>query len=153
MIKVRAHHGMCLFFFIGKGYSNDFTENMWSYKKMLLEENPIVKIVAELDDICAKCPNNISEEKADISNKLQALAEDSPAKECINTGSKRVCTSQDKVLRYDRAVLQYLGLESGSTMHFKDFYELVEEKILRPGNRPKICGDCSWSELCIYSSK
>ena len=153
MIKVRAHHGMCLFFFIGKGYSNDFTENMWSYKKMLLEESPIVKIVAELDDICAKCPNNIVEEKTEISNESKVLEEVSISKECRSTTSKRVCTSQEKVLRYDRAVLQYLGLESGSTMHFKDFYELVEEKILRPGNRPTICGDCSWSELCIYSSK
>ena len=27
-LKLRAHHGMCLAFFEGKGYSSAFTENM-----------------------------------------------------------------------------------------------------------------------------
>ena len=27
-LKIRAHHGMCLHFFEGKGYSNEFTAHM-----------------------------------------------------------------------------------------------------------------------------
>ena len=126
MIKVRAHHGMCLFFFIGKGYSSDFTQNMWNYKTMLLEKNPEVTIVAELDDICSKCPNNVED-----------------------TAFGRRCTSQEKVLRYDRGVLDTLGIESGTTMHFKDFYFRVEQEIIQKGHRPEICSDCGWNELCI----
>ncbi len=26
--KIRAHHGVCLYFFQGKGYSGEFVENM-----------------------------------------------------------------------------------------------------------------------------
>ena len=33
---VRAHHGLCMSFFEGKGYSDSFTANM-AEKKMLLE--------------------------------------------------------------------------------------------------------------------
>lgn len=37
--KIRAHHGMCLSFFQGKGYSGDFVENM-ARMKAILAENP-----------------------------------------------------------------------------------------------------------------
>lgn len=43
--KIRAHHGMCLPFFRGEGYSGAFVENMTRMKK-ILEENP---------EICLGC--------------------------------------------------------------------------------------------------
>ena len=41
-ISLRAHHGLCLHFFQGKGYSGAFVENM-ARKKAMLEENPLVR--------------------------------------------------------------------------------------------------------------
>ncbi len=54
--NIRAHHGMCLTFFQGKGYGGDFVENMGAMKK-ILEQNPLIRLVEGYDDVCAACPN------------------------------------------------------------------------------------------------
>ena len=56
-IPVRPHHGMCLAFFIGKGYSEGFSAHM---EKMLKEfqKNLPVRLVVHTDEICSACPNN-----------------------------------------------------------------------------------------------
>lgn len=120
MIEIRAHHGMCLFYFKGKGYSSDFTKHMAQAKEMLECGNPIVRIVTKTDYICASCPNN----------------------------EKGVCTSCGKVACYDSSVLEYCELSENCEMLFSEFQRLVKEKILIPGNRSKICGNCQWNELC-----
>lgn len=56
-IKLRAHHGMCLAFFEGKGYSAGFTAHMAQILEYLEQENPTVTVVAEADCICAACPH------------------------------------------------------------------------------------------------
>lgn len=58
--RLRAHHGMCLPFFRGAGYSGAFVENM-TRMKGILEENPIIRLVDSADDICAACPNRLEE--------------------------------------------------------------------------------------------
>ena len=45
--KIRAHHGMCLSFFQGKGYSGDFVENM-SRMKAILEKNPEISLTVPM---------------------------------------------------------------------------------------------------------
>ena len=57
---IRAHHGMCLYFFQGKGYSGEFVENM-SRMKAILEDNPEIRLMDSPDDICAACPNRETE--------------------------------------------------------------------------------------------
>lgn len=115
--NIRAHHGMCLFFFRGEGYSGEFVENMGKMKA-LLEENPQIRLMDGYDDICAACPNKLTE----------------------------TCT--EKASRYDREVLRRCGLSAGDTMPYLDFSEKVVEAILRSGVREEICGDCQWSSLC-----
>lgn len=117
--KVRAHHGMCFSFFQGKGYSGEFTDNMWAMKEKL-NENPEVILLEETDDVCAHCPNN-------------------------QEGS---CVSLDQVAGYDRQVLALCGLSAGVQIKWKDFEKLVRENILVPGRREEICGGCEWNELC-----
>ena len=58
--NLRAHHGMCLYFFRGKGYSGQFVENMGKMKAVL-EENPAIRLMDSPDDICAACPNKRTE--------------------------------------------------------------------------------------------
>ena len=58
--KIRAHHGMCLSFFQGKGYSGDFVENMVRMKA-ILAENPEIILMDGPDDICAACLNRLTE--------------------------------------------------------------------------------------------
>jgi len=119
-VNLRAHHGMCLRYFVGKGYSSQFVENMAYYKKFLEEDSPEVRIIASVDAICMKCPNNADGE----------------------------CTSCGKVHTYDMEVLKELNLNPGSAMPFLDFYEQVREKILLKGKRSRICGSCQWDAYC-----
>ena len=60
VINLRAHHGMCMYFFQGKGYSGVFVENMGAMKE-ILEENPLVRLLEGYDDVCAACPNKQTE--------------------------------------------------------------------------------------------
>ena len=117
--KIRAHHGMCLSFFQGKGYSGDFVENMVRMKA-ILAENPEIILMDGPDDICAACPNRLTE------------------------------TCAEKASRYDREVLRRCGLSVGEWLLYREFSRKVSETMLRPGVRAEICGDCQWSSLCRW---
>jgi len=56
MICLRPHHGMCLAYFEGKGYSDGFTVNM---QKMLefFEKGADIELTVSGDEICKECPN------------------------------------------------------------------------------------------------
>ena len=119
VIPLRAHHGLCLRFFQGKGYSGAFVENM-AQKKAMLEENPLVRLTDQADEICRACPNNLSGQ----------------------------CESAEKVRRYDREVLSRCGLTVGDVLPYRELTERVRKTILLPGHREEICGDCQWTDLC-----
>lgn len=119
VLKLRAHHGMCLAFFEGKGYSDTFTSHMGSVLEKL-KGNPVLQIVTNGDMICTKCPN---------------LKE----KECI---------TQEKVKTYDQEVLLACGLFEGATLSWEEFSFLIEECILKKGKRREICSNCQWNEIC-----
>ncbi|MCH5163461.1 MAG: DUF1284 domain-containing protein [Clostridiales bacterium] len=118
-IKLRAHHGMCLRYFVGKGYSNDFVKNMLNIKEEL-KTNPRVLITASPDVICKFCPGNVG----------------------------GICDSQDKVDFYDKAVLSMCNISDGTVMQYLDFENLVHKNILSQGRRKEICRGCEWDELC-----
>lgn len=120
MHKVRAHHGMCLAFFIGEGYSSSFVDNMWENKLFLERANPIVEIVDCADSICEACPFN----------------EDG------------MCQSIDKVEQYDRKVLEHCAISNGSILSWKEYFNLVNEKVIKSGIRKEICSDCEWNAIC-----
>ena len=124
LYEIRAHHGMCLAFFEGKGYSSEFVRHMQKMQTDL-EENPMVCIKKETDCICEYCPNK----------------------------EKGQCSSADKVAEYDRQVLEHCGIFADVVMPFYEFRQKVEEHILRPGKREEICGDCQWNEVCKNHGK
>ena len=49
--KLRGHHLICLNFFRGEGYCDDFIKNIY---EVLQKEK--VEIVAGPDEVCSKCP-------------------------------------------------------------------------------------------------
>lgn len=119
-IKLRAHHGMCLAFFEGKGYSAGFTAHMAQVLEYLEQENPIVTVVAEADCICGGCPN-------------------------LTDGR---CRKAALVERYDKAVLALCGMGKHSILPWQEFAARVAEYILSHGKRSEICGGCQWSSIC-----
>lgn len=117
--KIRPHHGMCLAYFEGKGYSQGFVHHMGEVLS-LLEEGTTVEMTVAGDNICSACPN-------------------------LKDG---VCETADKVEAYDRAVLSFCNLKEKEQIEFSEFTERVQEIILETGKREEICGDCQWNEIC-----
>lgn len=122
-VILRAHHGMCLAYFIGEGYSGGFTAHMSRVLAALTPDTP-VQLTAAVDMVCAACPNNLG----------------------------GVCVTDASAAGYDRAVLERCGLAEGAEMTFGAFTALVQERILGPGLRREICGGCQWDGICSRQS-
>ncbi len=118
-MDIRPHHALCLAFFRGKGYSEDFVINM-TRVKAALEAGEQVCLVAGKDAVCAACPNWQGEQ----------------------------CETEEKVCRYDRAVLERCALEPGQVLSYPELRAAADRQILQAGLREAICGDCQWTELC-----
>ena len=118
-IPLRPHHGMCLAYFKGEGYSNGFSAHM---QEMLdiFQKGAKIQLHADTDEICSACPNN----------------------------EKGCCSSFSLVEAYDNAVLEECGLKEGQKLAFPEFTEAVQKKIIETGKRTKICGDCQWNRIC-----
>ena len=106
MICLRPHHGMCLAYFEGKGYSDGFTVNM---QKMLefFEKGADIELTVSGDEICKECPN-------------------------LKEGS---CVSAGLVEAYDRKVLEACGLSEKAQMRFQEFVENVQKNVIESGKR------------------
>ena len=119
-VKLRPHHLLCLHFFEGKGYSDEFTANMTSVKLSLEQLDPRIELVRSADIICGSCPNNIN----------------------------GVCSSEEKVKRYDGTVLSICGIDTDCGLSFSRLQSIVLEKIVYPHRLQDVCGDCQWSFIC-----
>ena len=53
-ICLRPHHGMCLAYFEGRGYSRGFSVHMGKILE-LLEKDAYVKLTVGGDEICSAC--------------------------------------------------------------------------------------------------
>lgn len=121
-LNIRPHHGLCIRFFEGKGYSNAFTVHMAKVIEDLIE-NPKVCLVLKEDEICSACPN------------------------CRTAG----CETRDKVLAYDAAVLRLCNLEEEEVLDFRQFWDSITENIIEANKLSEICGDCEWAQICRSS--
>lgn len=117
--SLRPHHGMCLAYFEGKGYSDGFAAHMGEMLEKL-EKEAVLQLVVTGDEICQACPN-------------------------LQNGT---CSTEELVASYDRAVLKLCSLRENEVLKFRDFVSVVQEKILEPGRRTEICGGCQWNEIC-----
>ena len=88
-IVLRPHHGMCFQFYEGKGYSEDFTDHMGRIIREL-ERDPsqTIRLQVTTDVVCENCPNN----------------------------KNGKCSSQDKVIRYDKEVLEACEITEGQEL-------------------------------------
>lgn len=120
LFRLRPHHGLCIFFFVGKGYNTAFTKHMKNLIQILNRENPAIQLVCKTDSVCSCCPHN----------------------------KNQLCDSDCKVQRYDRAVLSYCDLRENQILKWKDFQKIIRNKILNSRNISEVCTDCQWLEIC-----
>jgi len=85
-----------------------------------LEAAPLVRLTVGTDEICRRCPNNVD----------------------------GACTTAEKTAAYDARVLALCGFAEGAVMPYSRFRGAVLERIIIPGKRADVCGDCEWDEVC-----
>lgn len=117
-VMLRPHHGLCIRFFQGKGYSEAFTAHMTKVIATLQDDTEI-KLITNADAICSACPN----------------------------WNGAVCSSQEKVISYDKSVLSAIGNPDGK-MTYGAFRKLLQTHVFDAGKFEEICGDCAWGALC-----
>lgn len=122
VLRIRPHHGLCIQFFRGEGYSESFTAGMNSVAGRL-SRGCEVELTCEADCICAACPNNL--------------------------GGR--CLSGPKVRTYDQRVLALCGLASGQTMAWSEFAGQVRRSVIDSGRLGDVCGDCECAYICHAS--
>lgn len=126
IIKIRAHHLLCIPRFYRGGYNKKFAKNM---KRICLKirKNPDIKIkviIGKSDDICHKCPYEY----------------------------KRRCVQSKEmnkwVLSQDKKVLKHLKLKENSIYKARDIFNLAMDK-LNLKNIRKVCKGCIFLDNCI----
>jgi hypothetical protein len=123
ILKIRAHHLLCMQGFQGYGYSDSFVEHMGEIVKYI-KNNPKLKIIIGdyCDSICSECKNNM----------------------------ESVCSNCENVDKMDRKLLHKLNLNSGKVVIVQEVMSLVKNKFQTQQDAYEICGDCSWREKCLW---
>ncbi len=126
MIKIRAHHLLCIPRFYRGGYDEKFADNMKTLC-MQIRSNPFIKIKVisgKADNLCKECP---------YWNK----------DECIQSAK-----IGKWVVEQDKKALKYLGLKENSVYNAKDIFNLSIEKV-NPNTISFVCENCIFLENCI----
>ena len=92
-IPLRPHHGMCLAYFKGEGYSNGFSAHM---QEMLdiFQKGAKIQLHADTDEICSACPNNIEFDDFTELVQKEILASGKRKEICGNCQWNSICESQ-----------------------------------------------------------
>ncbi|MCE5194881.1 MAG: DUF1284 domain-containing protein [Nitrospiraceae bacterium] len=118
--KLRGHHLICLHFFSGKGYDQEFIENLKRTISASLESG--LEITLGADNICEKCPN-LKDEKCSYTSNADRI-----------------------ILKMDEFALKLLGENAGAKLE----WDSVKEKIpsIFKSWMKKYCKKCSWASVC-----
>mgnify|MGYP001489649416 CR=1 FL=1 len=126
ILKIRAHHLLCMQGFQGYGYSDKFVEHMGEVVKYIKDNaQDEIMIVDYCDNICLACKNNIND----------------------------VCTNYKNVNNMDKKLLHKLKLKGEQVVKVGAVLSLVKEEFQSLQDAYEICGECSWSEKCLWISK
>lgn len=115
-MDLRPHHLLCTQGYGGKGYSEEFVENMDCLTKQLRGDTPVkIRVRFSTDDLCSHCPNKQGE---------------------------NLCSTDEKVQRFDRKTVEYFQLEEKEYI-YQDLTEKIQKQIT-PEMLEDICRGCCW---------
>ncbi len=122
--QLRGHHLICLQFYRGQGYSDDFVANLDRVQKSAAETPAL--IVSGPDDVCAACPG---------------------------LGADGTCqhpdTGEAEALRIDALALQLLDAAIGETLSLSEAHARLSGDAAAVGRwRAESCGSCLWENAC-----
>ena len=115
-MKLRPHHLLCTQGYSGKGYSDEFVENMTAITNLLRSgEDVPIELVFSTDDICAKCPSMLGID---------------------------LCEDNEKVNRLDKKVVDYFDLKEKNYIYQEVIREINAKMTAQMMD--DICSECSW---------
>ncbi len=117
--SLRPHHALCVLFFEGKGYSQEFVENMTAF---VSEPNIMLQLTTRCDTLCQACPHN-----------QNGYCED----------EAKVSLFDQRTLDLAGA-----GLETDQPIPLRKLCQQVYDAILQQGFLAEVCGECEWAALC-----
>ena len=121
MIRLRPHHALCLQTYVGKGYSNAFSENMTKISQAFNKRPTLlVHFTLGADEICAACPN-------------------------LQNG---VCSKEDSCAELDRLAWEAMALGCGEVLSWEEATQLVRQNLLETGKYHALCDGCTWEAVC-----
>ena len=140
MIHLRPHHGVCLLNFRGRGYSDEFSQNMATMQaRLMAAPESEICITRGADDLCAKCPNLRDSMSTDDSGET-----DDSCAECPNRRGAD-CTSTHPPL-FDENVLRLTGFQYGQRLTWRTFTDATGPISLH--RLDEACPGCEWLALC-----
>ena len=126
MIKLRAHHLLCIPRFYSGGYNKTFADNMKKicFKIRKNSNTKIKVIIGEPDDLCDKCPNLFG-------------------KRCVFSPE-----IEKWVIAQDKKIAKYLNIKNNSIHKAKDAFNLSMKKV-NPKTIKIVCHRCPWLDNCL----
>ena len=122
LIRIRAHHLLCLQGFQGYGYDQEFTRRMGEiFQALKSEPSTKIQIVTDADDICMGCPNLIAEE----------------------------CVDHLKIKKMDSNVIGNISLEENQVLTIKTALQIIDRE-LRFETIKTVCEGCVWMDKCLF---
>lgn len=125
MIRLRGHHLVCLRFFQGQGYSQEFVENLEDMMRRARESEEI-EVVSGADDVCRAC--------------LSLQGDKCVAKPGMDA----------KIREMDAEAVAHLGVEVGAKVYWRQ----ITAKVMVPskGWMAGFCEGCDWEKVCAVLS-
>ena len=124
-IKLRPHHLLCTQGYQGKGYSEEFVENMNLVTEYLRREEPVkIHLTFSTDDLCAHCPHMLGE---------------------------NLCQTDENVKRFDQKVTSCFNLEEKEYI-YQEITAEIRNKIT-PEMLADICDGCNWYPVSACREK
>lgn len=126
MIELRPHHGLCIQQYIGKGFNENFTDGIQDVIMGLQKnQNQLIQLVCTPDEVCKNCPENY----------------------------KGKCHSGQSIVLYDKKCLELCELRNGQVVTWKEYRQLLKDKIISTGLLSAVCVDCEWISICENQGK
>ncbi len=116
-VALRPHHLTCLFFYVGKGYSEAFVARMDEVSRQVRESDCRVVLTGGRDVICEVCPHW----RIDLDR----------------------CDSAERVARMDERTLAEYGLRLGREYVARELMDAMFRRF-DVARFERICGDCAW---------
>lgn len=124
MIRLRGHHLICLHFFGGEGYSEEFRESLRALVKEA-EGGQEIEAASGADDVCRKCPY--------LSGDKCAYEEG----------------ADEEVRAMDRKALELLGIRPGESLRWAETRQRLPSAFRQWAR--SYCESCAWREACLKS--